>query len=220
MARLRNEVQEMVGQTVAESSRRIYDTNLGTYKKVMATELQVPPEPIDVDKMQIFILWMKHKGRTYNTLVGYARSFSFHFRLNNLEPLTQTVAFKMFLSGLRRGMLKDGREPNAKAPFPVEWFDRILEIVDLDDVENRTMMFFMALCFHGFLRISELLNLRKSDIRVDEVEEKIELFVNEELEQDEITFSELWKSDNTLKGNSHSYSKREGLRIHGTIGMY
>ena len=163
---------------VADSSRATYETNLKTYRRVMAEELGVDPEPISIDKMRVFIIWMKRKGRTYNTLIAYVRAFSWYFRTNRLDWLTQDGDFKLFLSGLRREMTKVGSDPNAKSPFPVEWFDRIVEARNMEDVQNRELMFCMTLSFHAFLRISELLNLRRKDIIIDETEEKMELNVS------------------------------------------
>ena len=44
-------------------------------------------------------------------------------------------------------------------------------------IENRLMMFWMTLCFNGFLRIGELLALRKNDITVDASQGRMELVI-------------------------------------------
>lgn len=48
-----------------------------------------------------------------------------------------------------------------------------MEINDMNNIENIRMMFYMSLSFFGFLRISELLNLKKKDIIYDSEKNKL-----------------------------------------------
>lgn len=175
---LRREAQEIRGHTVAESSRNTYQDSFRVYETVMRNELQMDPFPVDIEKMEVFLVLMKRKRRCYNTLAGYVRAFSYYFRTNAKDCLTQDLQFKIFFSGLRREMTEGGQScPNAKEPFQLEWFERIVNVYPMEDLGNRRIMFWMTLCFHGFLRISELLGLRKRDITINEADGRMDLFI-------------------------------------------
>ena len=175
---LRREVEAIRGKDVSENTRSTYDVGLRRYQEIVSGVLGLEAMPIDVEKMELFLVYMKRQGRAYNTLCGYVRSFSYYFRSHGLDVLTQDMRFKVFMSGVRREMTIDkGACPYAKAPFEIEWFDRMAMILPLTDLCNRKMMFWTTLCFHGFLRISELMGLRRRDIRVDEKRGCMELFI-------------------------------------------
>lgn len=58
-----------------------------------------------------------------------------------------------------------------------------MEINDMNNIENVRMMFYMSLSFFGFLRISELLNLKKKKrynlrLRKKQINIKYTLFKN------------------------------------------
>ena len=175
---LRREAEQIRGKDVSKNTRSTYEAGIRRYQEVCRDVLRMEAMPIDVSKMQIFLVYMKRQNRAYNTLCGYVRSFSYYFRSNGMDVLTQDIGFKIFMNGLRREMTADkGSCPYAKAPFEIAWFDRICKVLPMDDIQNRMMMFWMCLCFHGFLRISELMQLRKKDIRVDEARACMELFI-------------------------------------------
>ena len=173
---LLREAQEIRGHTVAESSRNIYAAGLRKYEETMRG-LERDPFPLEIQKMELFLVLMKRQGKCYNTLAGYVRSFSFYFRSNNLDVLTQSMDFKIFMSGLRRDTTREGESPKAKEPFRKEWFEQISRCIPMGDIDNRRMMFWMTLCFHAFLRISELMCLRKRDIRINIDEGRMELYI-------------------------------------------
>ena len=175
---LRREAQEIRGHAVAESSRNTYEASFRVYEKVLRDELSIDPMPVDIEKMEIFLVFMRRKKRCYNTLAAYVRGFSYYFRRNGLDILTQEIGFKVFFSGLRREMTADGGLcPKAKAPFQIEWFERIANVFPMEDFRNRRIMFWMTLCFHAFLRIGELLSLRKRDIRIDEEHGRMDILI-------------------------------------------
>ena len=51
--------------------------------------------------------------------------------------------------------------PNAKLPFEITWFQLIIDNYPLNMYENRLLFFYMTLAFSAFLRISELMSLKK-----------------------------------------------------------
>ena len=75
------------------------------------------------------------------------------------------VTFKNIKSGLRRRLLGNFC-PNAKLPFETDWFETISKEFPLNQLDNRIFFFYMTLSFTAFLRISELLNLKKKDLQM------------------------------------------------------
>ena len=146
------------------------------YARVLKEDLHTEPEPIDMDKMMMFLVFMKRQGRAYSTLVNYARSFSFAFRSRGLDVLTNHIRFKVFLTGLRRVMTQDG-SATGKDPFLVDWFELIVQVRPIGDPSNRRMLFWMTLSFQAFLRISELGQLRMRDVKVCEKDGRMEIFI-------------------------------------------
>ena len=151
--------------SIASSSKYKYDSNLHVYETVMAIFKQ-PPYPITIDKMKVFLTYQAKNDITINTLKAYITSLSHYFKENNFENLTLTNDFKKFKSGLQRSF-KENSSPFAKTAIKPEFFLKFLEIYDMSDIENVKMMFYMSLSFFGFLRISELLNLKKNDLYYD-----------------------------------------------------
>ena len=165
MDELLQEARGLQGKSIAESSRRVYESRLRVYRCCCENELNVPAEPITVEKMMAFIVLQKRAGRCWSTLSNYIQGFSHYFRTANEPVLTQTMQFKVFKDGLRREM-QAGTFPNAKLPFKIEWFGQIVSQFPVTMMENRRFMFVITLAFHGFLRMAELIALTKSDISI------------------------------------------------------
>ena len=172
---LLREAQGLQGKSVAESSKRVYQSRIRVYETVCENELHIEPEPITLDKMMAFVVFQKRAGRCWATLSSYMQGFSYYFRMHDQPVLTQAISFKVFKDGLRREM-HAGTFPNAKLPFKIEWFKKIAESFCLNMYDNRRFMFLICLAFHGFLRMSELMALKKSDVRVTE-DGRIEILI-------------------------------------------
>lgn len=165
MDELLQEARGLQGKAIAESSRRVYESRLRVYATCCERELQIPAEPVTVEKMMAFIVLQRRSGRCWSTLANYIQGFSYHFRSKNEPVLTQSMQFKVFKDGLRREM-HAGTFPNAKLPFRIEWFDQIATQFPVTMMDNRRFMFLITLAFHGFLRMAELIALTKRDIAV------------------------------------------------------
>ena len=157
--------------SLAKSSKNTYDKNLRVYQSVME-QFKREPYPITIEKLKVFLTFQAHHGMTINTLKSYITGLSFYFKSKDLPNLTLTNEFKKFKSGLQRAFKEDS-SPFAKLPFKTEFFLQYLQIYDMNDIENIRMIFYMTLSFYGFLRISELLNLRKKDIVYDVQQNKL-----------------------------------------------
>ena len=157
------EARGLQGKSVADSSRRLYESRMRVYTNCCQNELHIEPQPVTVDKMMAFIVFQKRSGKCWSTLSSYIQGFAHHFRVNNEQILTQSMQFKVFKDGLGREM-HFGTFPKAKLPFKVEWFEAIVESFPVSMFDNRRFMFLITLAFHGFLRMSELIVLTKKQI--------------------------------------------------------
>ena len=150
---------EISSENLSSASKECYKSRINNYEKVI-TALHKNPYPIDIEKMKGFIMFQFKKKRKFNTLIGYITGFSNYFEQNKLPNLTKDITFKNFKSGLRRRLVGSSY-PNAKLPFEAQWFDAISEEFPLNQYDNRIFFFYMTLSYTAFLRISELINLKK-----------------------------------------------------------
>ena len=111
------EARGLQGKSVADSSRRLYESRMRVYTNCCQNELHIEPQPVTVDKMMAFIVFQKRSGKCWSTLSSYIQGFAHHFRVNNEQILTQSMQFKVFKDGLRREMHSArglGKRPNIK----------------------------------------------------------------------------------------------------------
>lgn len=151
-------------QSISESSKKTYTSGLKVYKAVMEN-FKFEPFPITEEKMRGFLMNQVDDDMKYSTIASYISAFSHYFRDNNLDNLTNLISFKNFKSGLRR-QLEGDKFPNAKQPFQPEWFQEIIDAIGVNTFDDRLFMFYMTISFCGFLRISELVGLKKSDFEI------------------------------------------------------
>lgn len=166
MENLLSEAEIITSENVSPRTKKTYRSLIGVYINVMTKFIKEDPFPITHDKMVAFIVFQKKAGRKCCSLLAYMNSFTYYFRENNLEILTQSIKFKVFKSGIRRSMYS-GNCPNAKLPFDPKWFPKILEKFPITNIDNLRFMFLISIMFSAFLRISEALNLTKSDIVIE-----------------------------------------------------
>ena len=194
---LLQQAEEIQHNSLAANTNECYKSSMNVYQRVMFEELNVSPFPIDIDKIQVFLMFQwKHKNRTKNTLLGYINAFSRYFKENNLEILTNDIKFKIFKQGLKRSF-KTNSDPFQKAPFQIMWFKKILEKFPVFLQDSCLFMLFLTLSFQFFLRIDELTNLKKSDIKFDSNQGKLDVLIRyskTDQEGESITMS-CWKTD-------------------------
>lgn len=82
----------------------------------MLEKFNQQPYPITLEKIQGFLVFKKNKGCKYNTLLAYIAVFSYYFRQNDLDILTNALEFQNLKNGLRR-TIKGDICPNAKTPI-------------------------------------------------------------------------------------------------------
>ena len=93
-------------------------------------------------------------------------AFSWYFRTSDLDNLVNSVSFKQFKTGLKRTMM-GSRYPHQKAPFEFDFFARLHLSMHLQTREDRRLFLLMTLSYHFFMRISEILNLKVADLKLD-----------------------------------------------------
>ena len=163
--------KEISKHTIAENSQATYSQYINLYEEAMV-HLETEPYEINIDKMMVFIQFGKDEGYTYNTLKCCIAAFSYYFRSNNLPNLTQDVEFTNFHKGVLRDM-KTNKNPNRKLPWNPQFFDSYLDLYPLNQFTDTLFLFYMTLSYYGFLRISELQNLKFQDIVFDSQEERL-----------------------------------------------
>jgi integrase len=149
--------------SVAENSRKTYETGIRTYETVMNTEFHVNPCPVTQESIRVFIMNQKTKGNAFATLRGYICAIVWHFNQSLLPDITKSMSFKLFKSGLRRVMLGDG-PLNRKEPLTSVHLVKILTKFSGLSEQEREFLLLCSLCYYGFLRIGEALSLTAGDI--------------------------------------------------------
>jgi integrase len=149
---------------LSEASRKQYASGIGVYRKVCEEEMGIDAEPITEDNVRGFIMGQVDKGRKWTTITGYLAAFAWWFRDNGLPVETNSIAFRLFKGGLRRDMDAENR-PNRKEAWLATHFLALLELGPMDK-PIVDLFFMMTVMFHGFLRISEVVALHFSDVRV------------------------------------------------------
>ena len=109
---LLNTADEISAENVATSSKNSYLSRIATYERTL-TKMQIDPYPITIDKMKGFLVLKMKSNKKYSTLANDIAAFSYYFRQNKLDILTNSLEFKKFKAGLRRLMHGD-TYPNAK----------------------------------------------------------------------------------------------------------
>lgn len=124
-----------------KTSKKSSLSQLVIYERTL-TKMQIDPYPITIEKMKGFLVLKMKSNRKYSTLVNYIAAFSYYFRQNALDILTNSLEFKTFKAGLRRLMHGDTFS-NAKLPFNHIWFLGNLEKFSLNNLDDLKLMFLM-----------------------------------------------------------------------------
>ena len=111
-----------------------------------------------------------------NTIKLHVAAFAYHFAISHLPDLTKDPPFKKFIKSIRleRGDLP----PNRKSPITGSMIDQIKKnkkrLENIITVRNITML---CLAHAGFLRCSELLNIKKKDVIIDDENQLLKIFI-------------------------------------------
>ena len=144
----------------------------------MTNTIQEDPYPITENKIIAFIVYQKEtNNRSYSTLKQYIQAFSSYFKDHDVDNIVLSMSFKIFKNGLRREM-SGGYCPKAKKPFDPAWFNLIYESIPPTNAPDQKFFFLMTLSFYCFLRISEVINLKKSDLKYDDEKEILKVHIS------------------------------------------
>lgn len=156
------DADEISAECVSGPSKQIYQSRINVYVAAL-TKMNIEPYPITIEKMKGFLMKLVRDKKQFTTIQSYIAGFSFYFRQNDLDVLTNSIEFKNFKSGLRR-KLQGSKCPKAKLPFDPSWFEIIFQKFPPNNVYDRKFFFYMTISFCAFLRISELRNLKYKDL--------------------------------------------------------
>ena len=165
--------RETRAKSLAPRSESTYQAYIDAYSNIMATEFAMDAFPLTEEKITGFLMYQKTKGRCYSTILCYVTAFSWYFRTNQLDNLVNSVSFKQFKTGLKRTMM-GCKYPHQKAPFEFDFFGRLHLSMHLQAREDRRLFLLMTLSYHFFMRISEILNLKVGDLKLDAENELLE----------------------------------------------
>ena len=95
---------------------------------------------------------------TLNTAVA---GMAWKHKLAGLESPTQNITVTTCVDGLRRVLSKP---VNKTSPILVEHLDRIVLQMDATSISDLRIVSLILLAFSGFMRFSEVVNIRMQDI--------------------------------------------------------
>ena len=166
-ARLLAQAQETRAHHVAANSTKTYEAYLKVYESTLRETSKMDPYPLTEDKIVAFIMFKKEQGRAFQTIQLFIQSFSWHCRQSGVDNIVLGVSFKMFKNGLRPEML-GGSCPGQKAPFEIEFFEKLEKVMNLRVHDDRLLFLLMCLSFNFFMRVSEVLALKVKNLEIHE----------------------------------------------------
>ena len=168
--------QEMVKETTLAECNSIRPQSLSTYKsylKMYENIMQeIPnsptPYPLNDEKMRGFLYYLlnvRKRSTTLNTVKLYIASFSYWFKENEAIDETKTAKFQKYIKSIV--LTKTRNPPNRKYPITPEILEKMTNEANSNQSFVQTMTA-TTLMYHGFLRIGELLGLKKNHVKFEE----------------------------------------------------
>lgn len=161
--------QETEANSIMPSSRQMYTSSLRTYERIMTTQFgENIAYPIDENKMRVFIEYARTvEGKACNTLLNYIASFAWYFNENSLFDRTKSPSFKKYRTGLSK-MLRSKSVPNRKLPLTKIHLQKMGEVLNMEDYIEMSIVGTISLMYYGFLRASEMTQLRFKNLVFNE----------------------------------------------------
>lgn len=160
-------------QQISHASADTYERYLKSYSNQFQQEFHADPFPITEDKAMAFLMKKKSEGKTYATLQLFMSCFSWYCRSRQEDNVVMSVSFKAFKSGLKR-VMTGAKHPFQKEPFRLEFFTLLHASMNLATRDDRLFFLLMLLSFHFFMRISEICDLKVSNLVVDKENQRLE----------------------------------------------
>ena len=134
---------------VASNSTKTYESCLRVYESTLRETFQMEPYPLTEDKIVAFIMFKQEQRRALQTLQLFIQSFYWYCRQSGVDNIVLSVPFKMLKNGLRRHML-GGSCPGQKAPFEIEFFEKLEKVMNLHLYDDRLLFLLMSFWCVGF----------------------------------------------------------------------
>ena len=105
----------------------------------------------------------------FSTAKMFVSSFAWHFNTNDLPDLTKSNHFKRYIKALKLEFV-GGTPINRKKPILSEHLENYAKALNSKEISKLeiTKMTIYSLMWFGFLRVSELTNLKFKDISIEE----------------------------------------------------
>lgn len=153
-----------------QNSISTHQNYLKLYQKQFSNIEGAPdPFPITEDKIRAFIEYsvrIRTNPITYATVKCFVNAFTWYFKNNNMIEVTKTTKFKQYIKSLRVSMQGD-TPPHRKEPFLPDHL-KTFALKVIDNKNDIMKMSLYSIMFYGFLRVSELKNLLRSDVNIEE----------------------------------------------------
>ena len=130
--------------------------------------------PVEQKLLLLFISELIHRKVSTAVLNSVIFSISWIHSISNVSDPCKSQVVQRMLEGAKRLLSKPRKQ---KEPLSIQMIDTIIKLYGQDskDLPNLRFVAMSVLGFFGFLRFSELVNLRRSDIKLSE--SHIELFI-------------------------------------------
>ena len=126
----------------------------------------LPAFPVSVQSLKIFFTFRKQYEKVECSTMRNDLAVIRHYLGSQPNDPTRTAEFKEFFQGIKREMLAEC-PPNRKLPTTGDHLCQIMKRMNPEEERDVELCLLMSLGYLGFLRLSELLTLRKCDVRIE-----------------------------------------------------
>ena len=153
-------MQQFLEAGLAPSTRKVYTAGWNRYIK-FTNSLNLPPQPINVDKVTLFVAFLGSEGLAVSTIESYLAALR-HYRLvtdpSNMAPSFHSPHMSVLLRGIRRTQVLKA-PPRVRLPITATLLRKIKSVLAQQSSEYQNVLTWAACCtgFFGFLRCGEFL---------------------------------------------------------------
>ena len=153
-------LQQFLEAGLAPSTRKVYIAGWNRYFK-FANALNLPPQPISIDKVTLFVAFLGSEGLAVSTIESYLAALR-HYRVvtdpSNMAPSFHSPHMSVLLRGIRRTQALKA-PPRVRLPITSTLLRRIKSVLAQQHSEYQNVLTWAACCtgFFGFLRCGEFL---------------------------------------------------------------
>jgi site-specific recombinase XerD len=173
LQQLDQERQQVLQESKAPLTVKAYRLAYDKWVSWAAQFKEVQTMPANSVHVGLYVTNLAKNVSSYSTINQACASIAWAHRIAGFESPTNNVQFIELLSGLKRRLAKP-RVP--KEPFELAHIKSLIDIVDFTSITDVRNILLIVLAFYAFLRVSELMDIRWSDVLV--TEEFLQLYIS------------------------------------------